>query len=155
MRKYINAKTIVPALFIVIGIAWLCASVNMPSTSTVPGSGPSSFPNVILAIMSAASIVVLINEIVTIFKSKEEPTKTDWMELVRVLILVVLLVVYSLVINKAGFIICSLVLVEASLLLFGQRKLLWLILLPILSTGLIYVVFRFGLSILLPTIWLP
>ena len=76
-------------------------------------------------------------------------------EIARLAALVVLLAAYALLLQKLGFIICSLIMIEASLLLFGQRKPLWLIVIPVGFTGLIYVIFRFALKILLPTIWLP
>lgn len=156
MKKYCSAKTLVPLLFLLVGIVWLPVSLALPNTSTVPGSGPGTFSNVILIIMMIASVIVFFQEVAAIRHSSEETAASlDKKEIGRILLLIAALVLYSIFLKTLGFIICSLILAEISLLLFGQRKPLWLIVIPIGFTGIIYGVFRFALHILLPTIWLP
>lgn len=155
MKKYCTAKTVVPILFILLGIYWMRASLALPSTSTVPGSGPATFSNAVLVLMMLASAIVLVQEVLEIRRAGGDAAGGDWKEIARLAALVVLLAAYALLLQKLGFIICSLIMIEASLLLFGQRKPLWLIVIPVGFTGLIYVIFRFALKILLPTIWLP
>ena len=154
MKKYVKANTIVPLLFLILAALWLPVSLSLPNTSTVPGSGPGTFANAILTIMLVASGIVLVQEIQKI-RSFDENVDFDWIGIRNVALMIVALILYSLLLRRLGFVICAILLTEFSLLLFGQRKIVWLIVIPLGFTFLIYTVFRFGLNILLPTIWLP
>lgn len=85
--------------------------------------------------------------------TEEDPKAARW-DIVKVIILIVAVFLYSLVLSKIGFIISTALLMLLAGILYGQRNKVLLISVPVLFPILLYVVFRFALRIYLPTLFI-
>ena len=154
MKKYLTNDIVVPAVIILIAGFWLNTSLAMQvsSNNVVGYSTPTTVPNFVLAVIIVLSIVTLIEEVMKEYKKheKKENISGKGKDILKVLALSALMVGYALTLRSVGFIPVSIVLTILTMLLFGEKNKIMLIAVPIGITLIIYILFRFGLSVILP-----
>lgn len=152
MKRYLTPKVLMPLALVLLSVVWLVFARQLPSSSSVTAfAGPSTFPTLILGIMLVCSIVVSVQEIRAAHAAAEQAGEgLSPLDIKRIIGFVIAIFVYVFIVGKITFIPATVLLLAALLLLFGQRKPLICIAVPVGFTLAIYAIFEFALKIDLP-----
>lgn len=104
--------------------------------------GPTAFPTLLAAALAVAGILLLV--------TPEEPAPTKAGRPLQVTLVFVLLVVYAMLFTRAGFLLATFLFLSGTIALFAPT---WRWRIPVyaaLMTGLLLVLFRWGLGVTLP-----
>lgn len=154
MKRFITPKVYVPIALTILSVIWLIFARQLPSSSSVTTfAGPSTFPTLVLVIMLVCSLVVSIQEVRAAAQQapdEDAPDRLLPIDIKRIAGFVIAIFAYVFVLDLVTFIPATIVLLVLLLLLFGQRKPLVLIAVPVGFTLAIYAIFEFALKIDLP-----
>lgn len=106
--------------------------------------GPIAFPTLLAAALAAAGILLIVT------REEPEPAPTRAGRPLQVTLVFALLVVYAVLFTRAGFLLATFLFLSGTIALFAPA---WHWRIPIyaaLVTGLILVLFRWGLGVMLP-----
>lgn len=123
-----------------------CIKVKLQFSSSA--FGPDEMPRIVAIIIIMCGLVLIGQSLIL---KKDETVTIEFGKELRVLIFVVLLIAYSILMPIAGFLVTTLVFVFASLFLMECRVPLYYLSAAIL-VAFIFVCFKYGLSVNLPTI---
>lgn len=148
--KNITLGFVTSILLFMTSLAWLGYTWAMPFSSSVTSfGGPATFPFLILSVMTVGAGFVTVSEF---FKMKKGggvlfPDNTS---ILRIASLFIAAVAYVAVIEFAGYVPATALLILASLILFGVRDRRVLVLVSILFPTAIYLLFHLLLQVQLP-----
>ena len=150
MLKKISLDTIIGIALMLAGLYWLtlCAELSADSV-TSQYTKPSSYPTalaILLVLLSA--LLVLRNLFFT--KSTQSSGKTAFENMIPVILMIALSGLYVNVVDIFGYIISTVVFLIATMFLFGERKILTMLLVGIIVPVLLYLIFYYLLQVQLP-----
>lgn len=158
MKKYLSAKTLFPVFLFCFEGYWLMLTTEIRITSVDEGAfaTSASFPRFILLIMMACTIAVLISELSAAGKSAAaaETDPKARMDVIKVLALVLVIAGYVLLFDRLGFILTTILMMLIANALYGQRNKILAVSISVVFPVLLYLVFRYALKIMLPTLLL-
>lgn len=147
--KPMNKDKVIAAVCMVVGVAFLAASMQLPSTNLVNDPGPKVFPTIGAVIVIISSAAILLKRYET--APKAYYTKEQWK---KAGIMVSLFLLYLVLLWLAGFVIATPVVLLLTSYMFtdeGVKVAPWKrILFAIVVTVAIYLVFVKVLVMLLP-----
>ncbi len=123
------------AVFLIIfSVGGIYLSLKIPNDSF--GLSPNFFPIMLFGIVGASSVGLL-------FQSMKNPNKQPFKIVInkKVAAMTVLLAVYVVMFSTISFIPATFIFILASMLLFDERKPIKIILVPTISTAIIYFIF--------------
>lgn len=158
MKRYISVKTLLPVGLFVLEAIWLKLTYGIPTASTDAATFATnaSFPRFVLLLMMACTVTTFVWELITTHRLAVEGGEEDPLarrDVCKVLVLVLVIFAYVIIMPKLGFIITTIALMFIAGWLYGQKRTL-LVIVSIAFPILLYAVFRFGLKIMLPTLFL-
>ena len=146
-------------LLIALSVFALCVSRQIPM-GLASGLGADFLPTVCSAILLVIGLVLALQAIGELKKAdksekteRAEPKEKGSGKLAQVLLTFVLLFVYDLLLKTVGFVILTPVYLFLQMLLIApkdKRKPVWFVVLGMLTTAVIYMIFTWGFSIILP-----
>ena len=151
-----NIKASVSLGMIILGLLWLKVANQITSAgigdSSIWGTG-ATVPKFLLTAWIILCVTTLITDVME--AGKAEAVKTGNEEahkkgILFTIVLIALLFVYFFIIDYIGYIISTIALLIISMFLFGERRKLLLVAVPVIFTLLMYVVFTYALKIQLP-----
>ena len=135
-------------LFIILGSIFLLVETMTFSSFQVRARvGPAFWPRIILIEIIVLGTLLLIKRIVDTrgnlraLYPRSSLNPNERKGIFRVLLLMLLCVVYTILINRIGFILTSLLFQLAALVLLGARRWIPLISIPVLLTSILYGLF--------------
>lgn len=152
MLKKISMDTIVAFALVLTGIIWLgmCAELSEDSI-TSQYSKPSTYPMILAVLLIILSFSLIIrNLFLTKVAESNQKKGLDIKSFIPVILLIVLSLLYVSVVKIFGYIATTVVFLVATMLLFGERKILTLISVGIAVPLLLYIVFYYMLQVQLP-----
>lgn len=130
-------------LLLVFAVGVFAYTFTFPSPLQPQDPGVTAFPRMVTVLIGILALLLLL-------RPREGEPLPRGRAAIRVITTVLLLCVYALVLDTAGFVITTVVFLLAELLLIGVRRPVLLILVPIgVSVGLFYL-FRVFLEVPLP-----
>ena len=133
------------------GVAgWLYTHATIHTTNALVASGISAdfYPKLLFILLCVCGVILFIQGAMRPAEDQVPFPRTDWK---RILITFVLLLAYAYLMQYTGFIISSIVFMVVFMLFLGERKILNLILVPVIGSLLIYLLFGKIFMISLPT----
>ena len=153
MKKYLNLNIFVPLGLIILGVAWLKLAIDMGGAgigdASVWGTG-ATFPKFLLSIFIVLNVWILIGELLKVSKAEAKESGAKDKGTLRVVLMMAALFIYTLILPIITYIPATILLLFVTLWLFGERKPLLLICMPVGFTLVLYAVFTFALKISLP-----
>ncbi len=158
MKKYLNLNVFVSLGIIVLAALWLRLANNMGHTGigdTVSVWGTAAtVPKFLLIVLLIMGICILISELLKARKSSLAEHDTEAKEKRKdtfyPIAMMVIILVYTLVLEYLGFTICTILLIAGAMLLFGSRNKILLVTIPIGFSVFLFMTFRYVLLINLP-----
>jgi len=108
------------------------------------------FPRIIAYVMLVGVVVTLIE----MFLNKKKSVNFSGKKVYKALLLVAMLVVYALIIPKVGYMIPSLVLCAAIMVILNYKNPVVIAVSSVLAVAVIFVLFKLVLKVPLPMLWL-
>ena len=141
---------VVSVLFFVVCVGWLllCLSLPFRTTSTLTG-GPGTFPFLALSIMTAGFGYIVVKEYAKMRRG-DDTQGMNPASCKRVLLFFAVIVAYVMLIEFMGYIPATVLLLLASLLLFGERDRRVLVVVPLLFPAALWLLFQRLLEVQLP-----
>jgi putative tricarboxylic transport membrane protein len=132
------------SLIACISLVFYLATIEFPSSSI--GIDPRVFPRIIIGATFALSILLLVQGIFKIRKTrnieKAGSSLPRGKTAVKLIILVAASLVYALVFEMVGFVLATPVLIAVVMTLFGERKPIRILLVAGITSIVLYLVFR-------------
>ena len=148
--KNSTLSIVVSVLFFLFSAAWLFHARTLPFNAPVTRfGGPGTFPFLILLLMTAGFIWVAAKEYWKMRRGADEET-TSLASCKRVMALFAVTAAYVLVIEFTGYVPATVLLLLASLLLFGVRDKRVLVAVPVLFPAALWFLFQQLLEVQLP-----
>lgn len=149
--KRISLSFFVSAVFFLISLIWLKLAYMLPFKANVSSfGGPGTFPFIVLCIMVAGSFIVTAGELLKMLRNGDGKPLAQTRDYLRVAALLATAVAYVILIEFAGYLPSTILLLFAALLLFGERNKLVLAGVSILFPSAIYLLFKVILEVQLP-----
>lgn len=153
-------------MYALCGIVW-AETATYPDFSRMSMVGPEAIPNLLGWIIAVLSTVVLLKEVVKIIKDKtyfanqtagaKALAKDVWENkpgILRVVVVIGMMFLYASLLDTVGFEICSAVFLLVSMLICGIRNWKVLVLVPLGTIAVVYIVFVEALSVSVPMLFL-
>jgi len=158
MKRYLNLNVFVSLGIIILAVLWLRLANSMGhtgigDTASVWGTA-ASVPKFLLISLIIVGVYILITELRKASKSKpaeNEDSKEERKKVFYPIALMVMILVYTLVLEYFGFIICTILLTAGAMLLFGSKNIKLIVAVPVAFSVFLFVTFRYVLLINLPT----
>lgn len=148
--KNSTLSVIVSVLFFLLAGVWLFHASSLPFSAPVTRfGGPATFPSLVLLILVAGFGWVAVGEYWKMRRGADDRA-TDRSSLNRVMALFAAAAIYVLVIEFTGYIPATVLLLLASLLLFGVRDKRVLVAIPALFPAMLWFLFQQLLEVQLP-----
>ena len=146
-----NSKAdIVAAIFLLLVsffVFWI--SKDFPSSKT--GIGVSTFPKLLAGVLIIFSIIIIIQAIKNSSFSKKEPIFKEFKKGHKLIIaVIIILIIYIQMLEVLGFILSSFLLLITLMFIFGERRKIILLLVPLLFSVVLYLVFSKMAMVFLP-----
>lgn len=158
MKKYLSTKIIFPVFLLIFEGYWLKLTSEIKITAIDAGAfaTSASFPRFVLLIMMACTIAVFVFELCAAGKNAEpaDASPQTRMDVVKVIVLAFVILAYVLLFNRLGFILSTALMMLIANALYGQRNKLLSLAVSVLFPLFLYLVFRYALKIMLPTLFL-
>jgi len=146
-------NVIISMVMLLIGSCYLYFSLQLPVRSIQNVPGPSFFPLIIAAFVLFLSAVLLVKGVINL--RNELPQQSGHAAPARVMATLVLFVLYLVVLPYAGFLVASIPFFAGLMMLCEQRKPLLVAVASVMIPLFLYVLFRQGFNILLPSgVWM-
>ncbi|MCI7742455.1 MAG: tripartite tricarboxylate transporter TctB family protein [Clostridiales bacterium] len=159
MKKKTIENIIAAAAFLVLGVFWYAKSLTIKLTSAAASLGgtPRTIPQIISVLLILVSAVLIIETVIcerkerkTAAAGSEPAPKEPLKRFLGVAVVLAAAILYCLFIDTITYLPASIVLMAIVAWCFEIRKPLPLILLTVLTPTILYVVFRYLLSVPLP-----
>lgn len=138
-------------IFIVISITIYILTYQFPQQTVA--LSPKVFPRFVSACLLILSVVLLIQGVTGVKKNSEQKkTKLilNKIFILRLLLMILLAFFYTRILSLTGYIIATPPFVAGAMLLFNEKRWIWIIAVSIITTALLYVLFRMIFRIPLP-----
>lgn len=138
-------------IFIVISITIYILTYQFPQQTVA--LSPKVFPRFVSACLLILSVVLLIQGVTGVKKNSEQKkTKLilNKIFILRLLLMILLAFFYTRILSLTGYIIATPPFVASAMLLFNEKRWIWIIAVSIITTALLYVLFRMIFRIPLP-----
>jgi putative tricarboxylic transport membrane protein len=141
-------------------ITGILAALFFYSTMAFPekerGWNPRIFPRFICICTFALSVILIVRGIRKWHADKEEgeqkeARKLDRAQVQRILILFAVGILYVLLISRLGYLWITPFFIAGTMLCFKEKRVLRIVLVSVLTTGILYFVFRIVFKVPLPT----
>ena len=155
VKKFLNVNTIFPIVLLILEGYWYKLTFDVPVGAGDAGTAGTnvSFPRFVLCVMLVCTIVIFVQELAKAGRAQaKESDPAARMDAIKVVIMAVALVAYVALFDTVGFILSTICIMLLAGVLFGQRNKVLLISISILFPIFLYLVFRFALKIMLPTL---
>lgn len=149
MRKNSKADIVAAICLLLVSFLVFWISKDFPSSKT--GIGVSTFPKLLAGLLIIFSIVIIIQAIKNSSFSKKEPTFKEFKKGHKLIIaVIIILIIYIQMLEVLGFILSSFLLLITSMFIFGERRKIILLLVPLLFSVILYLVFSKMAMVFLP-----
>lgn len=115
------------------------------SSEAKVGVAPDFYPKLLFIVIGICAVITLFGSIKR--ESKRTMPKFNWPAVITV---IALLIGYAYLLQLTGFIISSIIFMVAFMFVLGERKPLNMILIPVITSLLIYFLFSKAFMIMLP-----
>ncbi len=146
-----NSKAdIVAAIFLLL-VSFLVFWISKGFPSSKTGIGVSTFPKLLAGVLIIFSIIIITQAIKNSSFSKEEPIFEEFKKgHVLIIAVIVILIIYIQTLEALGFILSSFLLLITLMFIFGERRKIILLLVPLLFSVILYLVFSKMAMVFLP-----
>ena len=147
-------RNIIAALVLIVcGLSYLYLTWGLPTRSLPNTPGPSFFPWIITVILLALSSAMLFQAIASgggpaAIMEKDSAVDND--DRRRAIWALGAFIAYVALLPKLGFIIATAPFFAFQMILFGERRPLFVLIGALAMTGILYLLFRHGFGIFLP-----
>ncbi len=149
MRKNSKADIVAAICLLLVSFLVFWISKDFPSSKT--GIGVSTFPKLLAGLLIIFSIVIIIQAIKNSSFSKKEPTFKEFKKGHKLIIaVIIILIIYIQMLEVLGFILSSFLLLITLMFIFGERRKIILLLVPLLFSVILYLVFSKMAMVFLP-----
>lgn len=138
-------------VFTVISITIYILTYQFPHQTVA--LSPKVYPRFISACLLILSVVLLIQGVTGVKKNSEQKkTKLilNKIFILRLLLMILLAFFYTRILSLTGYIIATPPFVAGTMLLFNEKRWIWIIAVSIITTALLYVLFRMIFRVPLP-----
>lgn len=149
MRKNSKADIVAAICLLLVSLLVFWISKDFPSSKT--GIGVSTFPKLLAGLLIIFSIVIIIQAIKNSSFSKKEPTFKEFKKGHKLIIaVIIILIIYIQMLEVLGFILSSFLLLITLMFIFGERRKIILLVVPMLFSVILYLVFSKMAMVFLP-----
>lgn len=149
MRKNSKADIVAAICLLLVSFLVFWISKDFPSSKT--GIGVSTFPKLLAGLLIIFSIVIIIQAIKNSSFSKKEPTFKEFKKGHKLIIaVIIILIIYIQMLEVLGFILSSFLLLITLMFIFGERRKIILLVVPLLFSVVLYLVFSKMAMVFLP-----
>lgn len=149
MRKNSKADIVAAICLLLVSFLVFWISKDFPSSKT--GIGVSTFPKLLAGLLIIFSIVIIIQAIKNSSFSKKEPTFKEFKKGHKLIVaVIIILIIYIQMLEVLGFILSSFLLLITLMFIFGERRKIILLLVPLLFSVILYLVFSKMAMVFLP-----
>lgn len=149
MRKNSKADIVAAICLLLVSFLVFWISKDFPSSKT--GIGVSTFPKLLAGLLIIFSIVIIIQAIKNSSFSKKEPTFKEFKKGHKLIIaVIIILIIYIQMLEVLGFILSSFLLLITLMFIFGERRKIILLVVPLLFSVILYLVFSKMAMVFLP-----
>lgn len=157
MRKFLP-EIITSAAFLLLGVIWLITSFTLPgSTGTNVFGNPRTFPQIIAVIIIIVAAIQLIGQICQSSKGQSKEGQADALSTslpkktyINLIALITVTLIYILSVGYLTYLPATVLLLGASMWIFGVRKKGIIITIAVLCPATLLAVFRYLLVVPLP-----
>lgn len=142
MKKPVRGNAITATLLLLVVVASYMASYSVLDASGSSDPGPAAYPRIILVAIGICAILLYF-----IHDEREDSQPRSWKTIVLVLIAIA---AYIALLGWIGYIAATVLFTLSMVLLAGERRILLVILYPIIFSLVLYFVFSNYLNIVLP-----
>jgi len=151
MKKIDKGELVIPIVFIVVSISLFVNTYGFEFT-THHQAPPTMWPRGIIVLLIQVCGLLIGKLILEARKKEAGPTKesepkTEWGMILKGILVLFL---YMFLISYIGYIMSTLAFTLAAMLMLGNRNKVHLILTPLLTTGLVFIIFTHAMYIPLP-----
>jgi len=149
LRKNSKADIVAATCLLLVSFLVFWISKDFPSSKT--GIGVSTFPKLLAGLLIIFSIVIIIQAIKNSSFSKKEPIFKEFKKGHKLIIaVIIILIIYIHTLEVLGFILSSFLLLITLMFIFGERRKIILLLVPLLFSVILYLVFSKMAMVFLP-----
>jgi len=149
LRKNSKADIVAAICLLLVSFLVFWISKDFPSSKT--GIGVSTFPKLLAGLLIIFSIVIIIQAIKNSSFSKKEPTFKEFKKGHKLIIaVIIILIIYIQMLEVLGFILSSFLLLITLMFIFGERRKIILLVVPLLFSVILYLVFSKMAMVFLP-----
>jgi len=149
LRKNSKADIVAAICLLLVSLLVFWISKDFPSSKT--GIGVSTFPKLLAGLLIIFSIVIIIQAIKNSSFSKKEPTFKEFKKGHKLIIaVIIILIIYIQMLEVLGFILSSFLLLITLMFIFGERRKIILLVVPMLFSVILYLVFSKMAMVFLP-----
>jgi len=149
LRKNSKADIVAAICLLLVSFLVFWISKDFPSSKT--GIGVSTFPKLLAGLLIIFSIVIIIQAIKNSSFSKKEPTFKEFKKGHKLIIaVIIILIIYIQMLEVLGFILSSFLLLITLMFIFGERRKIILLVVPLLFSVVLYLVFSKMAMVFLP-----
>jgi len=148
-------EIILSVIFITVSIVVFTLTFQFPHQTVA--LAPTAFPRFISASLILLSTILLIQGIKGITKGasrqtrqKEEKLKKYKDFIFKLMLMMFLAFLYTRIIGKIGYLASTPPFIAGNMLLFKEKKIIWIIGIPLITTTLLYFLFRIVFKIPIP-----
>jgi len=149
LRKNSKADIVAAICLLLVSFLVFWISKDFPSSKT--GIGVSTFPKLLAGVLIIFSIIIIIQAIKNSSFSKKEPIFKEFKKGHKLIIaVIIILIIYIQTLEVLGFILSSFLLLITLMFIFGERRKIILLLVPLLFSVILYLVFSKMAMVFLP-----
>ena len=145
-------EIILSIIFIIISIAVFALTYQFPHQTVA--LAPTAFPRFISVSLILLSLVLLIQGIKGITKDnslqKKEKLKANNTFIFKLILIIFLAFLYTRFVAKIGFLYATPPFIAGNMLLFKEKRVIWILAVSIITTILLYYLFRMVFKIPIP-----
>lgn len=149
MRQNSKADIVAAICLLLVSFLVFWISRGFPSSKT--GIGVSTFPKLLAGLLIIFSIIIIIQAIKNSSFSEKEPIFKEFKKGHKLIIaVIIILIIYIQMLEVLGFILSSFLLLITLMFIFGERRKIILLLVPLLFSVILYLIFDKIAMVFLP-----
>jgi putative tricarboxylic transport membrane protein len=144
-------EILVSIFFIILSIIVFVLTFRFPKQTVA--LSPTAFPRFISVSLFFLSIILLVSGLIAGRKNSQqkEVNKKYYQEFtIKLLIMILLAFIYTRILPIVGYVLATPLLIAGNMLLFKEKRWLWVITVSLVTTFLLYALFRMVFKIPLP-----
>lgn len=146
-----NSKTDIIAAICLLLLSFFVLWISRSFPSSKTGIGVSAFPKLLAGLLIIFSIVIIVQAIKNSSFSKKEPIFEGFKKgHVLIIAVIIILIIYIQMLETLGFILSSFLLLITLMFIFGERRKIILLVVPLLFSVVLYLVFSKMAMVFLP-----